>query len=52
MKTAVGNQNMLVKMISEKIAERLYRDNSSGYRLLIPSNGCEKNFQGFPATAA
>ena len=52
METTLGNENMQVRMISEKMSERLYRDNSSGYRLLIPCNGCEKRFQGFPATAA
>jgi len=42
----------LVRVKSEKIAERLYSDNSSRYRLLIPCDGFEKRFQGFPATAA
>lgn len=51
MKTAVGNQNMQMRMKSEKMAERLYRDNSSEYRLLIPCEAFEKRFQSFPATA-
>ena len=32
-----------------KIPERLYGDNSTGYRLLVPDAGCVKGFQRLPA---
>jgi hypothetical protein len=51
-KTAVGYEDVAVRIESEGIANRLHRDDGAGDGIIFRNRMLEKNLQGFPVAAA